>query len=288
MSPTTKPRPSEEERLMALLALDAQELPAKGSGAAPDLASLDGRTLSSEKISELHAYLDAHPDAFEEMLRQRSAATSRNAAPADSWQTRIARWMFPVPRYAIGLVASAVVAVGISFMWIASQDRLSDAVDSAYADLSARVPAQALIAALESVSPSQARLGFSAEARPVDSGQASFSAGFNAGRLRLLQARDEGAASTNETMYVLGQWNAVLWTAAALPEPVSTEFWNTQSERFQEFAADARRQRRVDPVVIVHVQRVETLLAQLSQRHSARATYELSQELQLFRARFVP
>ena len=89
-------------------------------------------------------------------------------------------------------------------------------------------------------------------------------------------------------MYVLGQWNALLWTAAQLPEPISTQFWNAQRERFQEFAGEVRQQRRVDPVVIVHVQRVESLLVQLSERSTARPAYELSQELQLFRARFVP
>jgi hypothetical protein len=290
MNPHSKPRPSEEERLMALLALDTQELPERGSSPPHDLAALDGKAMTSAQISQLHAYLDAHPEAFEEVLRQRAAMTHRNASAARSWREQLANWLMPVPRYAIALGASAVFTALVSLMWIDNPSRLGESVDLAYVELSERAPAQALVDIAEAQSQAEARLGFSGSAQPTDAAAAFFVEGFEAGRQRLLEPGETSAqtATANEAMYVLGQWNALLWTASQLPEPLSTEFWSAQREHFQEFSSDVRRQRRVDPVVIVHVQRIEALLAQLSQRNTARPLHELSQELQLFRARFVP
>ena len=288
MNPHSKPQPNEEQRLMALLALDAQEPPKPGSLDSLDLANLDPKSLSSKEIQDLHSYLDAHPEAFEALLRRRSKAVSQPATAPRSWRTWLAGWQ-PVPRYAMGLGVAAACAVLISLATIDRPGAPNSDVQQAFAELSRHMPARSFADVSETAPRAETRLGFSGSTRHNPSATASFAAGVEQGKTRLMQ-QDAPVAEpqvADEAMYVLGQWNTLLSAACQAREPLATEFWRAQQTRFHEFA-DQERDGRVDALVDAHLQRVESLLLQLSERNAGRAAYELSQELQLFRERFSP
>ena len=284
---------------MALLALDVQELPNSRSAvgdaddpiAGPDrlnLDRLDGRPLSPEQTTRLHAYLDAHPEAFEALLQRGRAERPRPDAATGSWRDWFSNWQFSIPRYAAAFGVAAVCAVLVALVTINGRAGLGEDVELAYADLIERTDAPSLAAAAAG-SQAEARLGFSGPARATDDAALGFAQGLEAGRHRLQQSEDsaESPRIADRTMYVLGQWNALLLSASQLSEPLAPQFWQSQHERFGTLAQALTRQ-GVDPAVVAHARRVEGLLAQLAVRNGARTTHELSQELLLFRARFSP
>jgi len=306
MNPHSRPQPNEEERLMALLALDVQELPPgsspelakpRSAGDAPigdlnrlnlDLDRLEGRPLSGEQVKRLHAYLDAHPEAFEALLRRRRSERLRPESATRSWRDWFSSWQFSVPRYAAAFGVAAVCAVLVTLVTMNGRAALSEDVELAYADLIERTDAPSLAAAAAGPQ-GEARLGFSVQARPTDDASLGFALGLETGRHRLQQSKDSAESSriADRTMYVLGQWNALLLSASQLPEPLAPQFWQSQHDRFGTLA-EALTRENVDPVVIAHARRVEGLLGQLAVHSGARTTHELSQELLLFRARFSP
>src|SRR5262245_55264860 len=86
--------PDREDRLMALLALTSQELPAHKRDT-PNVDDLDLDRLSPDELAAVHDYLDAHPEAFERFLaRQRAAQASPVAQVSPARSRGLLDWLF--------------------------------------------------------------------------------------------------------------------------------------------------------------------------------------------------
>lgn len=236
----------ERQQLLALLALNSQELPR---------ATRDSR--------DLHDYLDSNAEAFDALVaRHRAEKAARSKARF-------------VMRLAASFAAVAVLTAIVLTMRMSQEESLQAALDRSYAQL----------AATTSVEPTSqtarpAALGFSSAQR-ASAASTAFAAGIAEGEARLALSRDVEPRN-EESYYILGQWNVLL--AAAVRSEQTGAFWLAQ----REFGRRLVEKLSEEPAAS-HLHRVDALLATLAtQGKSGRAQYELSKEVQLFRAHLAP
>jgi hypothetical protein len=286
----TTHEPSEEDRLMALLALTSQELPERPRTDV-DWTGADPDRLSPAQLRALHDQLDADPAAFETFLRRRrerradpipSALTASERAPF--WRRWLAVFQPPQLRYALAL---GLVVLGVAFVFTAAIDQpssLSAALDRGYRDLHGHgPPALDVLSATEEAG--RARLGFAPPGAASVEAQA-FAAGLESGRRRLVAARDAARATreAGSVYFELGEWHVLLAAASVTDPLLAPAFWREQLAVHRELA----RSLTDDAATRAHLARIADLLAPLTQsERRARAAHALSSELRLFREQLV-
>lgn len=274
------------ERLIALVALNTQELP---DGAAREqtesLVLPEGA--SEDEIAALHARLDADPAAFERFLQQHrakpAAATARQPSRRFAW---LAALRHSVPRYALAF-GTALLAVLIALpLYQRESPQLAD-LERGYAELLSRVNTS--VRKGETPVSTASELGFSPRARANAGDAASFMAGWIVGEQRLRGDSIEPAERDigRDPYFLLGQWNRLLSSASEAHTSLPSEFWRDQLQRERGLAAALQAQPNLDPVVARHLARIEASVSALANGESpARSARELTDELRLFRSRF--
>ncbi len=260
----------DEERMMALLALTSQELPAAGKGS---------------QREALHDYLDANPAAFEQFLKKH-----RDQPPAQkTWRSWFGALQLRPMRYALAIGIASLCAILIARPFLDEGGALVAGLDAGYAELATHADAASL-EQLSLAADRDAQFGFSPQ--PADSQRVeSFVAGLAGGEQRLSSARKALPTASSRLLeddesryYALGEWNVLLSAAAHVESGLPATFWQSQLEfhgRLSEALADDRDS---DPMIAAHMRRTGEHLSRLSRQSDSRRTaHELSEELRLFR-----
>jgi hypothetical protein len=261
----------DEDRMMALLALTSQDLPAAGK---------------TSQREALHDYLDANPAAFEQFLKKH-----RNQPPAQkkTWLGWFDALQLRPMRYALALGIASLCAILIARPLLDEGGALVAGLDAGYAELATHAD-PASLERHSLASDRDAQFGFSpqpADSQVVD----SFVAGLAGGEQRLAAARRALPTASSRLLeddesryYALGEWNVLLSAAAHVESGLPATFWQSQLEfhgRLSEALADDRDS---DPMIAAHMRRTGEHLSRLSRQSDSRRTaHELSEELRLFR-----
>jgi hypothetical protein len=294
--PTIKELP-DEDRLMALLALNSQELPQDPGVSQSDVRDLDPDQLSVAQLEALHAHLDANPEAFERFLRTHRTASplSVTATPAlrsqrDPWWQRWLDFAMPLqPRYALAASVALICAGVLAWALLAREPSPTAVVDSGYAELSAVMDAATAASIQAQGNEGFTKFGFSP--RVATDVANSFAEGVREGERRFAAgATTATRASGNSTSeYALGEWNVLLWTASESRSALPANFWRAQRLHHRQLVDALSAQSQKDAMLAAHLQRVDGLLLDLAQQQRpARSARMLADEVRLFRSQYAP
>jgi hypothetical protein len=275
---------TEEERLMALLALTVQELPHGSRAAAAMSAPLEAADVDSFRR------LDTDPVALEAYLRKGMRVQQQSQPIAASlWRPLMQELgnFFAPPRVRFATAFGAMLLTGLLVLWQSNTRSMLDAVQQSYAAVPLTMPADALILPWEQRTPVQSFT-------PTTGNDTLAGIAFAQGLLRG-QARVAGNATMQpprsmrlvENYVALGEWNVLLWAAAESSGDRSADFWRAQLNLARKLGAVFEATDDAT-VIAMHLTTAETLLVELASAPNPRTARRLASELTRFREAFAP
>jgi hypothetical protein len=287
---------------MALLALTAQQLPAKPprdtNWMRQDLSSLSG-----DEWQLLYQRLDGDPEALEFFLRRERQAQKNKVPkgiPVESVARRfrnqitavveyIAVWVSgPRVRYfaAFGVVAFATMIVLLQM----PHPSFTMKVEQAFASVTMEPPTSVDKLVLPWEHPPTA-LGFAAGARNDSVHAQAFARGLVRGKQRLLGANTPIAVPNDDrvaTYAALGEWNVLLWAMCEATETPNRDFWHVQTTLARELAAADYAVEDMEAISKHLSITIDMLEAMASGDNSKRNARRLADELTRFREEIAP
>jgi hypothetical protein len=290
-----KPELNNEHRFMALLALTSQQLPEVRPA---DNSQGGGMNSESSKAATSFEQLDADPAALESFLRRHAATPrparreSRYASAFETFTASLADLFAPrAVRYVAAVSVAAVAALLITQTVQRSEmPSLRAGVEHSYAAAqfdSARSPLSALVLPWERPPSS---VGFSPGIATGSRASVEFAQGLVDGRQRLMASGGavQGSSANDSVYALLGEWNVVLWAIGESGQAQSAEWWRSQLQVSDAFAAHAYDDAAAERIT-AHLATVRGILMALSNgENPARNARALADELLLFREQFAP
>jgi hypothetical protein len=273
---------TDEQRLMALLALTAQELPD-----APPAAAVVAAT--AEQSNEAYFQrLDADPAALETYLRK--GMRKPNSIAAQSSLQRmlqsLSAWLAP-PQVRYAAAFGVMLIAGVLTMWNWSGHSMLDDVERSYSNV-VLAANETLLLPWEQRSPVQ---GFTPTTGNDSPAGHSFAQGLVRARAKLTGRADDmrslRAVAELENYVALGEWNALVWTAAQSTSEQGANFWGAQASLARKLRAALRDTDNVQ-AISVHMTIVEPLLDEMARAPNPRTARQLAAELARFREAFAP
>jgi hypothetical protein len=265
-----------EQRLMALLALTAQELPH-----VPHDANAHGSGLNAAAFVQL----DTDPAKLEAYLRSGMRAQSGNKLTQSPWRGAIASLgdMFAPPRVRFATAFSVILLAGLVTFWQWSSRSVLHTVERSYAEVTLTL-SDSLTLPWEQRTPVQ---GFTATAGNDSPAGRSFAQGLLRARMKLLGQVNttQNLDAFSERYVALGEWNVLLWAAAQSNVQLEPGFWHSQMDLARtlqrEFTAadDA-------PEIAIHISTTQSLIDAMARAPNPRTARQLWSELTRFREAF--